>query len=106
MVRRNDEASLVRKAFRVPDRRRQIVQRDVGTFSDDDGALDDVLELAYVARPAISQQGLRRLGLDRSDIALMLSGESIEEMLCQQQDILCAVSQRRNSERDGIDTEV
>ena len=51
------------------------------------------------ARPSIPQQGLGRIRLDRSDVALMLGREPVEEVVRKEQDVLGAIAQRRNRQR-------
>ena len=65
-----------------------------------------MLELAHIAGPAISQQRLGGLGLDRPDVPLVLCRKAIEEMIRQQQNVLGAIAQRGNRQRDGVDAEI
>src|SRR5690606_19762978 len=71
-----------------------------------DGALDQVLELADVARVVVGEQPVERLGRDAVEVALHLAVEAIEEALDQQRDVLGAVPQRRQHDPDHVEAKV
>jgi hypothetical protein len=62
------------------------------------GALDDVGQLAHVARPAIAEQPC--LGVARQpELAAVTAGESIGEVTRQRYDVVGALTQRRQRHR-------
>src|SRR5258706_2662490 len=73
----------------------------VGGFKDD-GALDDIAQLAHVAWPMMAQQLL--LGGDGKAFELLVHHgiELSEEMIGQQQDIPASLAQRRRTQMDDI----
>ena len=79
---------------------------DQVAFADDDGALDDVLELADVAGPRVAHQQPPRLGLEGLDLAIVLLGAADAEVLGEQRDVVRTLAQRRHRQRDGVDAEV
>src|SRR5450432_4654029 len=76
-----DRGRLRGQAARCADLRRQIGNRDEALALDDHHALDDVLELADVARPRIGLQDRHRLGLDPFDVPLVALVAALEEVL-------------------------
>src|SRR5262249_38604179 len=78
-----------------------VVESELAASTEDDGALDDVLELAHVARPFVSAE--RRLlllcQLGRRRDANFLRDEA-DEMRGQREDVLLALAERRDRERE------
>src|ERR1019366_6608058 len=64
--------------------------------------LDHVVELAYVARPGGAYQQLERLGRDAIDGLVVLLGERRQKIVREQRNVLAALGQRRQLERDDI----
>ena len=103
-VRRNHELR-GRRALGAQ-RLRQIVDGDLGALGDQHAALDDVLQLADVARPAVADQHVIRRRRDRLDVALVPLPVLLEEVLAEQRDVLGPLAQRRHAQRDRVDAEV
>ena len=68
-----------------------------------DRALDDVLELAHVARPLVSEQPPHRLGRDILDALARLAGVTPQERANQQRDVVDALAQRRQRHREDVE---
>src|SRR5690606_26833456 len=66
----------------------------------DHGALDDVLQLADIPRPvvALQQRGLLPRERERR-VAELLAG-ALEEMACELHDVVAALAQRRDVDRE------
>ena len=76
------------------------LQRRAG--GEDDRALDDVLQLADVARPGVANQGLHDRGRDGLDPPAHPPGELLGEMADQPRDVVAALAQRRQHEREHV----
>ena len=80
---------------RLPQFRRQVVERHRRPIGQDDGPLQDVFQLADVARPVVSHQGLDRLGVEvRDQLAGPLRVE-VQEVDGQLENVLAALAQGR-----------
>src|SRR5438105_2689162 len=81
---------------------RQVVGLNGLHLRENGGALHDVLELADVARPGIPEQPVHRGRAQAQGAALPL-GEPAEEMLGQARNILPALAQRRERDRNYVE---
>ena len=75
----------------------------VGPAREDHGALDQVLQLADVARPVVARQRLHRLGRDRLDRLLHPPRELLREVAHQHRDVLAPLAQRRHVDREDVE---
>ncbi len=66
------------------------------------GALDDVLELADVARPVVFREQIERVRRELETALLVLVAVLFQEMVDQQRDVILAVAQRRQLNRDDV----
>ena len=73
------------------------LQRRAG--GEDDRALDDVLQLADVARPGVARQGIHDRGRDGFDPPAHAAGELLGEMAHQSRDVVAALPQGRQHHR-------
>src|SRR5260221_3792972 len=77
-----------------------MVRKDLVPFTEDQGPLDGVFELADVAGPVVRGQGPKRLGVETDRAALfLLGGEFLDEMARQDRDIFGTLAQRRDEDR-------
>ena len=65
-------------------------------------ALHDVLKLAHVARPLVGEQAPHRLGGDVRDLLAGLTREAPQECLHQLGDVVRALAQRRQRDREHV----
>src|SRR5438445_728234 len=92
-------------------RRRRAPQHVVGQVLDADEPrpaqhhrpLDDVAQLAHVARPVIALELLVRLAGEAADLAVVLPIELLDEALAQQRNVLAALPQRRQVDREDVE---
>ncbi len=68
-----------------------------------DRALDAVLELAHVPRPAVGEQTLRRRRRDAGHVLAGLARVAREEVLGEQQDVAAARAERRQRQVHDVD---
>ena len=88
----------------VGDLGRQALARDLGAGRDDDGALDDVLQLAHVPRPRVLLEQRQHLGRELvGDVAAVLLVVLAYEVLCEREHVLAPLAQR--GQLDGDDRE-
>ena len=82
----------------------QVAERDLQRRArrEDDRALDDVLQLADVARPGVAHQGVHDRGRDGLDLPAHPPGEPLGEMADQQRDVVAALAQRRQHDREDV----
>ena len=83
-----------------------VVGLDEPAFAEHDGALDDVAQLARVARPVVVEQpalGLGREALDRSPRAL---AHAAEEEASERKDVLAALGEGREVNADHLEAVV
>src|SRR5262245_21563498 len=90
---------------RVTDRQELGVDRQHGAGREDNGALDDVLELAHVAGPLILRQQLHRVPRDAVDLPAELLAEAADEVRHEQWDVLGPFPQRRHGQRNHVQAE-
>jgi hypothetical protein len=67
------------------------------------GALDGVLELTHVARPAVVAHAVQRGLGEAGDPLAVLDRVDAHEVVGEQRDVLEAVAQRRDADRDDVD---
>src|SRR4051812_28408359 len=103
-VRRNYKIS--RRRGLLTNRFGQVGDGDLAPFGDQHGALDRVLELAHVAGPAVADQQVIHRRRQRLDVLLVALPELVEEIVAEQRDVLGALAQRRDAQRDRVDAEV
>ena len=77
--------------------------RQLGAVAQDHRPLDVVLQLADVARPVVLAQQPHRLGVDPADLAAVLLGVALQEELDQRRDVLAALAQGRQVDRDDVE---
>src|SRR5258706_12825739 len=83
-----------------------MVRKDLVPFTEDQGPLDGVFELADVAGPVVCGQGPKRLGVETDRAALfLLGGEFLDEMSRQDRDIFGTLAQRRDEDREDRQAE-
>src|SRR5262249_51673736 len=71
---------------------------------EDDSALDEVLQFPDVARPGISGQGCHRLSWNPFNPFLHLLCKSVGEEMHQQRNIFGTLTQRRQSNRENVES--
>src|ERR1019366_2004154 len=92
----------VRRNLLSSQRQAEVGWQEERPARDDDAALEDVAQLAHVARPRVREEerhGLRRHALDR---LFELDGELLEEAVHERRNVLLPVAQRRESQRDDV----
>ena len=75
---------------------------DARPVREHDGALDDVLELAHVARPVVLHQQVERLGRELEVRLVVLLAVFLEEVLREQRDVVLPLAQRRQVDVDDV----
>ena len=75
----------------------------VRSGGEDNAALDGVFQLADVAGPLVVHQQAERFGGELAGLEAVFFGVELEEMRGEQRDILLAVAQRRQVERDDVE---
>jgi hypothetical protein len=83
-----------------------VLHVDHVAVAQDDRALDRVLQLAHVARPAVLQQLVARPLGEALDARVVLLDEPLEEVLGQQQRVAAAQAQRRHLDVDDVEAVV
>ena len=83
--------------------RGQVGGRDPRPGAEGHRALDHALELADVARPVVSLQGVEGIAAEAQDVLAELLREPVAEMLGEQLDVGPAVPERGNHQADGAD---
>src|SRR5437899_260655 len=88
-----------------------LIEAEVGnlelrTMRQQERALDDVLELAHVARPAMTRERTARFGADPLRRQPHRASASDHEGLGERQDLPRSLAQRRHTERDSAEPEV
>ena len=72
-------------------------------LAQDDRPFEDVLKLAYIARPGILQQLVAGFAVQSGDGFMVFPVVGIQEMLGQQDDVFSPFTERRDVQLDGID---
>ena len=68
-------------------------------------ALDGVIQLAHVARPAMVDQDLHRRGIEPGERLAIALRVLAQEVLGEQRDVLAPIAQRRQVDLDGVQPE-
>ncbi len=68
----------------------------------DHDTLDYIAQLAYIAWPRVAHEGVDRIVGDFFRVPAVLRRELLQEMPCQQWNILRALAQRRHRKRDHV----
>src|SRR5208283_3902343 len=84
----------------------QVVHVEHAVGIDHDHALDDVLELAHVSRPAILAKQFPHRGGDRADLPVVGGGELLEKMIDQEVHVLTSFAERGKLDADDLETVV
>jgi hypothetical protein len=84
------------------DLHREILGTDHLRAAGDDQALDDVFQLADVARPRVVAQQLGRVGGNLPHRRAVVLHEPLEEGVDQERDVLAALAQRRHRQVDDV----
>src|SRR5262249_6344160 len=72
---------------------------------DDHGTLDDVLQLPHIARPGVIHQQLQGVGADSNARLAHAPAEVVQEVPDQVGDVLAALAQRRDVDREHVGRE-
>src|SRR5207244_3565934 len=94
-----------RPGFGLPQLFRQRLEAQRRRRRQGHAALDDVLELADVARKREGQQPLHRLGRDSFDGAVVLLRVLLEERSGEERDVFAALPERRYIDLKDIEPE-
>ena len=86
----------------VRQRRRQVPRLDERAGRQNRRPLDDVAQLAHVARPVVLLEHPHRLLIDAGDRLLIAQVELVQERLHQQRQIVAPVAQRRQADREHV----
>src|SRR5580658_3926027 len=81
----------------------QILRAELLTIAEEDGALDDVLELADVARPGVGREDVEGLRLDTRHVLLEALVELAEKVLDEQRNVPGSLAQRRQPDGDDVE---
>src|SRR6266700_4132965 len=74
---------------KCPELRRQVLNSEkFVSVSQNETALDDVLELTNIPGPVVSRQGAEESGRESASILLVCFGELVQEILREERDIL------------------
>ena len=82
----------------------QVLLLDAVPVAEHDRALDDVLELAHVARPAVLEQGRERVVREGLDRLAVLGRVPPQKEARERGHVAAAIAQRRQLDRDDIET--
>ena len=77
----------------------EVLRLELGALGEDAGALDDVLQLAHVARPGVVAEDRQHLARGLQPGAVVLGAVHAEEMIDEQGNVFAASPQGRR--RDG-----
>src|SRR4030095_5289961 len=80
----------------------RLVDRERVAIAENDGPLDDVLQLTNVARPLICLEELHRPTLDRPDFLGFSSRIAVDQIFDEQGNVTHAISQRWDLDRKHI----
>ena len=84
---------------------RQRGRRDLVALGEHERLLDRVLELAHVAGPVIGHDPAERGVADGADARVGLRAELGDEVRAQERDVLAALAQRRQLDRQHVEPE-
>src|SRR5688500_7897757 len=79
----------------------QVTRSDLVAFRHNDGAVDRVLQFAYVAGPVVLDQTLQRSLTQRSLRQFITLRGHAQELVRQQRDVFATIAQRRNIHRNN-----
>jgi hypothetical protein len=85
-----------------PDCRRQVLQINHPAAAEESGPLDQVLQLADVARVAVLEEGVAGGGGEAGHVTPVLCGELAEEVLQEKRDVLAPLAERRDLDRHHV----
>src|SRR5262249_20176731 len=83
----------------------KVLGADDSRAREDHGTLDDVAELPDISRPGMSSKGLERLGRQCRCGHLLCPAVLIDELQCQGLDLVWALAERWDHERQSIQAE-
>src|SRR5258708_9338538 len=81
-----------------------IIAEEILGFAHNHRALDDVMQLADITGPGIRHKKVQRLLVYPADALSCFSCETIDEVLDQQGNVFFSFSQRRNFNRENVET--
>ena len=84
----------------------QIGGRDHIAWHHDHQPLDDVAQLAHVTRPAVLLNRAHGTRLEAFDAPAVLARELRHEVICEPRDVFLPLAQRRNEDRNDVETKV
>src|SRR5271168_2575065 len=87
----------------MTNRIRQVVKRDRFGTSKVRGSLQGIVQLAYVSRPSIADQSLRRLRRQTKFGTTGGARHSLQHQLGERKDVLGSLAERRQSECDHVE---
>ena len=96
------EAGRSRSARRRARDESEVGRLDDRRLRDDEASLEDVPQLADVARPVVGHQERHRLGRDPLDLAVHLDAEVLEEVVDEQRDVLPPLGEAGEPDRDDV----
>ena len=82
----------------------EVRQRNRRPLGQHDGTLDDIFELTHVAGPVVPHQMLDGLLLNGHNLFVVFPGILLQEMRCQEGNVLEAFTQRRQMDSDDVET--
>ena len=85
---------------------REILKGNLRSRRDDDRPFQHVLQLTNIAGPAVPQQRVSRRRVDALNGTFVLAGKLGQKMIAEQRNVLRAIAQRWNLERNRIDAKV
>ena len=95
------------RARRAPRRTGRSSSVDARALAEDDRALDRVLELAHVARPAVARRSSARARVGEAvDALVVLAREAAKEVLGEDEHVGAAHAQRRHLDVDDVEAVV
>jgi len=84
----------------------QVLGQDDARALQGHAALDDVLQLPDVTREGVAHEQLQGVGGDPLDLLAELPGVFLDEVLHEKRDVLPALAQRGDVDRDHVEPEV
>ena len=85
---------------------RQVVDLDFALDAEDNESLYQVLEFAHVARPVVAAEQLHGLGAEAAHLTLLVGVGHLQEVVDQQRNVVPAVSEGRDLDRDHVESVV
>ena len=90
--------------MRLVDDADQVGLADDVVAGQDRRPLDDVFQLAHIARPVVIDQRAHRALGNLGDLLAELGADRLEEVIGQRRDVVLALAQRRDMDREDIDS--